>query len=182
MQIKSSSQDQSGKVFTSYFNCYSFPSGSLCLKRERRLKPRNHHLKKGRYQFQSLQTWQNGFHSFAQVCQEVIFYLIYFPQTQTFLVAGGKKFLPTWVRMELIFLLQSPSTAYLGIWYMAGIEDIRQPEHGAQRSIFPHWLELACHAWPLLRGPSEPWWLLCIGSPVARLLCNWYNKSIRQNY
>lgn len=43
------------KVFTSYFNCYSFPSGSLGLKRDRKVKTKESPLKRRgeRHQFQS---------------------------------------------------------------------------------------------------------------------------------
>jgi hypothetical protein len=72
-------KNQATKVLTVYLSLYSFP-WAICFFFKRKEEQKNHlRKKKNTLQFQSLfKLRQNNFHSFTQVCQKVIFYLIYF--------------------------------------------------------------------------------------------------------
>lgn len=121
--MKSSSQDQSGKVFISYFNCYSFPSGSLGLQREGRLRPRNHHLKEGGTSVPVPSNLTERLPQPRSSPSESNFLPNLLLLDTDLLGSWREKILPVWVKMELIFLLQFPSPAYLGIRCMAGVEN-----------------------------------------------------------
>lgn len=112
-------------MFTSYFNCYSFPSGSLGLKRDRKAKTKESPLKRRgeRRQFQSSNLTEQRPQLRSSLSESNFLPNLLLLDTDL-LSSWREKILPMWVRMELIFLLQSPSPACLGIWFMAGIEDI----------------------------------------------------------